>query len=139
MTVAIVAMAVIAVTIVVLGRTNGFLARKTFTPATPDYIPEPAMQLTEDPPTAEAPKVQPVVASKPKGPLGVITVPSAGLRSGPSLTAKSVKTTVKNRERVTILKRRTADVGPDWVQIETKSGVVGWVWSSVVKEQKRKM
>jgi len=139
MTLVFVAMAVLAVGILVLGSANGFLFRKTPSPMVPDYIPEPAEQILVEPVNTEAPKVQPVVESKPKGPRGIITVPSAGLRSGPSLSAKAVKTTVKNKERVTILKRRSADVGPDWVQIETKSGVVGWVWASVVKEQKRKL
>jgi hypothetical protein len=91
---------------------------------------------TEQPaPPAEKPAA-PVVQKKSQGPGGVITVPSAGLRSGPSIAAKPAKATVKNNERVTILKRTPSKSGPDWVQIETKSGKVGWVWASVVRELK---
>jgi hypothetical protein len=138
-TLAFAAVALLAVGILVLGSAKGFLFRKTPSPMVPEYIPEPTEQIPVEPASIEAPKVQPVVESKPKGPLGIITVPSAGLRSGPSLSAKAVKTSVKNKEQVTILKHRRADVGPDWVQIETKSGVVGWVWASVVREQRKKL
>jgi len=85
----------------------------------------------------EIPK-PPAPQKKSDGPGGVITVPKAGLRSAPSLTAKPVKATVKNNERVTILKRAPSSSGPDWVQIETESGKVGWVWANVVREQRRR-
>jgi hypothetical protein len=86
---------------------------------------------------APAPKQSPpAVQKKPQGPTGVITVPKAGLRSGPSLTSKPVKATVKDNERVTILKRAASNSGPGWVQIETKSGTVGWVWANVVRESR---
>jgi hypothetical protein len=76
------------------------------------------------------------VPTRPQGPVGVVTVPSAGLRAGHSLDAKPVRATVRNNERVTILKRHYGDAGPGWVQIETKSGKVGWVWAAVVRELK---
>jgi hypothetical protein len=78
-----------------------------------------------------------VVAEREKGPKGIVTVPSAGLRSAPSLEARPVSAAVKNNERVTILKKRVSSSGPDWVQIETKGGKVGWVWASVVREIRR--
>jgi Bacterial SH3 domain len=101
---------------------------------------EQSVSVKTDPapePPPPAPKqTAPVVQKKPQGPTGVITVPKAGLRSGPSLTSKPVRATVKNNERVTILKRSPSTAGPDWVQIETKSGTVGWVWANVVRESK---
>lgn len=73
-----------------------------------------------------------------EGPTGVISVPSAALRAGPSLEAKPLKAVVKHRERVRILKRVAASSGPDWLQVQTASGRTGWVWASVVKEAKKR-
>lgn len=135
--VATIGMAVLAVVIFVLGSVNGVLFKKSEGPAS-SYIPEVVGEQSVEPPRVEPPPVvQPVAVQKPKGPSGFVTVPSAGLRSRPSLEAKPLKSTVKNKERVTILKRRASDVGPDWLQIETKSGAVGWVWASVVREDKK--
>jgi hypothetical protein len=92
----------------------------------------------EKPDAEAAPEAQaaPVTVKKPRGPMGVIAVPSAGLRSGPSLDAKMTKTVVKQSERVAILQRRASTAGPDWIQVETASGRSGWVWASVVKQRK---
>ncbi len=92
----------------------------------PVVVPE---KVLPPPPAAAVPKM-------PQGPQGIVTVPSAGLRAGHSLDAKPVRGTVRNNERVTILKRHYGDTGPGWVQIETKSGKVGWVWAAVVRESK---
>jgi hypothetical protein len=100
---------------------------------------QPAEVKAAPPPQAAAPASKPAtpaVQKKSHGPTGVITVPKAGLRSGPSLTSKPVKASVRNNERVTILKRAASSSGPDWVQIETKSGTVGWVWANVVRESR---
>ena len=92
-----------------------------------------AVEKVLPPPPAPATAAGP---KKPQGPQGIVTVPSAGLRAGHSLDAKPVRGSVRNNERVTILKRYYGDAGPGWVQIETKTGKVGWVWAAVVRELK---
>jgi uncharacterized protein YgiM (DUF1202 family) len=102
-------------------------------------IPQPTeapMAVPSAPPSP--PAREPVAESKPKGPQGVITVPAAGLRAGPSLDSKALRKSVRGNEHVTILKRKASSAGPDWVQIETKSGAVGWVWASVVRESRKR-
>ena len=73
------------------------------------------------------------------GPTGVVTVPSAGLRAEHYVDSKVLKSTVKSGERVYIMKKVSSSTGPRWVQIRTKSGKVGWVWASVVREVKPKI
>ena len=85
-------------------------------------------------PPKKAPEIP--VAKKPEGPTGIVTVPRAGLRSGPSLSSKPVKVSVKSNERVTILRRKASSAGPDWIQVRTSKGTVGWVWASVLREVK---
>lgn len=100
---------------------------------------EPVRDGAAGPPggTSSADKsVAPAAGRRGDGPNAVITVPSAGLRSAPSLRSKALKTVVKENEKVRVLKRVSSDSGPDWVQIETASGRTGWVWASVVKEGK---
>jgi hypothetical protein len=82
-------------------------------------------------PVREASRVQ-------EGPRGIVAVPSAGLRTHPSLASAPLKTVVRANEKVRILKRVSPDSGPAWLQIETSSGKVGWVWASVVKEGERR-
>ncbi len=83
-----------------------------------------------------APPPKKVVAVEKPGPApnAVVSVPSAGLRSSPSLKVHPMKATVKRNERITILKRVPSRSGPDWVQIRTGSGRVGWIWASLVRE-----
>jgi predicted amidophosphoribosyltransferase len=65
----------------------------------------------------------------------VITVPSTGLRVGHSMDARPIpKVTLKNREKVYILRRIQSAFGPDWIQLRSQSGVTGWVVASVVRE-----
>jgi hypothetical protein len=67
----------------------------------------------------------------------IVTMPSAGLRANHSVDARSLhKATVHEGEKVEILKRFSANSGPDWLQLRTRSGDVGWVMASVVKELK---
>ena len=101
---------------------------------------EPVMdRLRINPPTiAVNSNPTPQTTREAQGPTGTITVPSAGLRARPSISAKELITVVKKNERVTILKRVSSDSGPDWIQIATPSGKVGWVWASVVREGKAK-
>ncbi len=65
----------------------------------------------------------------------IIDVPSVGLRNVPNIDAVAKSGSIKRGERVLIL-GRNSDKGPDWVKIKTKSGKVGWVFASVVKERK---
>jgi hypothetical protein len=68
---------------------------------------------------------------------GLVTVPGVGLRPKHAMNSKPLpQTMLRNGERVAILKKYDADAGPDWVQIQTKTGKVGWVFASVVKEAK---
>ncbi len=126
---------VLGVGLVVVADKRGMFSAK-FEGADASVIPEPTEAPLAEPPTVQtAPAASaPAVEAKPKGPQGIITVPSAGLRSGPSLDSKPLRRSVRGNERVTILRRKPSNAGPDWVQVQTKSGAVGWVWSSVVRE-----
>jgi predicted amidophosphoribosyltransferase len=65
----------------------------------------------------------------------VVTVPSTGLRTSHSMESRIIpKVTVKQKERVDVLRRFSSQTGPDWIQVRTKGGTVGWVVASVVKE-----
>jgi predicted amidophosphoribosyltransferase len=69
------------------------------------------------------------------GRLAVVTVPSTGLRTSHSMESHVLpKTVVRHKERVEILRRYSSRIGPDWIQVRTKSGAVGWVVASVVRE-----
>jgi predicted amidophosphoribosyltransferase len=88
------------------------------------------------PEPAKAPAAK---AKKYWGPPGVIGVPQIGMRRGHSLNAKSVaRGTVRQGERVSILKRYKPKAGPKWVKIRTRKGKVGWVFASVVQEKGRR-
>jgi predicted amidophosphoribosyltransferase len=88
----------------------------------PDPIPE-----------RREPVVEPFPA--PGARAGVILVPSTGLRIYHSMDARRVaRSFVRRRERVEILHRFSARTGPDWIQLRTRSGEVGWVVASVVRE-----
>jgi hypothetical protein len=100
-------------------------AAKQVQPVEPKPVAAPA-------PEKKAPNIP--AERKPDGPTGIVTVPRVGLRSGPSLSSKPVKASVKNNERVTILRRRASSAGPDWIQVRTSKGTVGWVWASVLRE-----
>ena len=70
------------------------------------------------------------------GPVGIVTVPSAGLRAEHFVDAKVLKATVRKGEKVSLLRKVSSSTGPRWVQIRTKGGKVGWVWASVIRELK---
>jgi hypothetical protein len=92
------------------------------------------------PQTTVAPSVLPVRPPQPpppqvkreRRPKGFITVPSIGLRAGPSLDTTILPIEVKEGEEVVILQSVSADSGPDWVQVRTSAGTVGWVFTGVV-------
>jgi len=93
--------------------------------AVPEFASTPA-------PAAPAEKA----VSRPKWPQGVVTVPGVGLRTKASVDAKLVRNaSLKQGERVSILKRQRASAGPPWLKVQTRSGKTGWVFASVVKER----
>ena len=74
-------------------------------------------------------------ADLPAGKPAVVTVPSTGLRMSHSMDSRPIsRITVRQREHVEILRRFSPQTGPDWFQIRTKGGSVGWVVASVIKE-----
>lgn len=84
-------------------------------------------------PIPERRTVQP--AQTLEGKPAVVTVPSTGLRASHSMESRVVaKTTVRQKERVEILRRYSSQTGPDWILVRTNSGTIGWVVASVVKE-----
>lgn len=95
--------------------------------------------------TASVPVNQPVVEYEPPPPKeavqpifqpnAVIDVPSVGLRNVPDIDAVAKSGSIKRAERVEII-GRNSNKGPNWIKIKTKSGRVGWIFASVVKEKK---
>ena len=95
--------------------------------------------------TPSVPVTQPVIENVPppvkeiEEPIfqsnAIIDVPSVGLRSVPNFDAVAKLGSIKRGEPVLII-GRNSDKGPDWVKIKTKSGKVGWVFASVVRERK---
>jgi hypothetical protein len=74
-------------------------------------------------------------AQQPEGKRAVVTVPSTGLRTSHAMESRIIpKTTVRQKERVEILRRYSSQTGPDWILVRTNSGTIGWVVASVVKE-----
>ena len=74
-------------------------------------------------------------APQSNGKPAVVTVPSMGLRTSHSMESHIIpRETVRQRERVEILRRFSSATGPDWLQVRTRSGAVGWVVASVVRE-----
>jgi hypothetical protein len=72
-------------------------------------------------------------------PKGVVSVPGVGLRAKHSLESKAIpRSKLRNGERISILDRYVPGVGPRWLQIKTKTGKVGWVFASVVKEGRKR-
>ncbi len=99
--------------------------------------------MVDSHPVAPKPVAAPVspVPPRPKvaaGKIGVITVPSMGLRSNHSLESKVVPNArISSREKVEILRKYSARSSPDWYEVKTRKGRVGWVLASMVREQKR--
>jgi SH3-like domain-containing protein len=89
------------------------------------------------PPEPASPPGNTVVTPRMDYPQGIITVPSVGLRVNHSMESRTLgHVVVKNGERVFIVKKFSPQVGPTWMQIRTKSGKVGWVFASLVRERK---
>jgi hypothetical protein len=103
----------------------------------PDALPVAAeldAGAEADDSAAPAEPVKAVVDNYPKG---RVTVPGVGLRVNHSLESRAVaRSKMRNGERVSILGRYAPNVGPRWLRIKTRSGKVGWVFASVVKESR---
>jgi hypothetical protein len=70
---------------------------------------------------------------------GIVNVPAVGLRKNHSLESTIIpRAAVRNGDKIEIVTTFSPDCGPDWLQIRTKSGKVGWIIASGVKEQKTK-
>jgi predicted amidophosphoribosyltransferase len=110
-----------------LGATVLFPAKKDAGAVAPQFVKLVAENSIQSP--------VPIPERRTDGRTGMITVPSTGLRASHSVESRVIpKTTIRNRERVEIIKRYRPSVGPDWIQVRTKTGVVGWVLASVVRE-----
>ncbi|MEW6512164.1 MAG: hypothetical protein AB1428_14530 [Bacteroidota bacterium] len=118
--------------LMLLGATILFPAKKDQGGVAPQFVQLVAQNAIKSPdPIPERRPSTSMTAGKP----GIVTVPSSGLRMNHSMASRIVpKTIVKNRERVEILRKYSSPTGPDWLQVRTKTGAVGWVVASVVKE-----
>jgi hypothetical protein len=92
---------------------------------------------TQQPPEPDTVTVRPAAPEQKFLHPGVITTPSIGLRTNHSFDSKSLRgTVVRLGERVEILRRHVADSGPDWLQVRTKGGQVGWALASTITERR---
>jgi len=118
--------------LLLLGATVLIPTKKDPPPPTSQFVQlvnQNAIKSPEPIPERRAP--QPPGEGKP----AVVTVPSTGLRTSHSMESRIIpKETVRQKEHVAILRRFSPAAGPDWLQVRTKSGVVGWVVASVVRE-----
>ncbi len=86
----------------------------------------------------EPPPAPPVVAEQKNLRPGIVMIPSAGLRTNHSLDAKCLrKVVIRLGEKIEILQKYSAQSGPDWMQVRTRSGNVGWVMASTIAEARR--
>jgi predicted amidophosphoribosyltransferase len=124
----------LVISLMLLGGTFLFPAKTEPSPPPPQFV-ELVTQSGVKTQELSVERRTPPQGGEMEGKPGTITVPSTGLRSNHSWEAKVLpRITIRNRERVEILRKFTSPAGPDWVQIRTKSGTVGWVMSSVVKQ-----
>ena len=137
---AFVCVAVIGLAFVILGAIVPMRSGKSlpdpitddFSRLAPQNAPAPA------PPPVAIPKKKSVSLSERKNVHpGVITIPHVGLRTDHSFDARSLpRTAVCSGEKIEILRKFSPERGPSWLQLRTKSGKVGWVIASVVKDVK---
>ncbi|HTO95171.1 MAG TPA: hypothetical protein VMM80_12345 [Bacteroidota bacterium] len=122
----------LALSLVLLGATVLIPTKKEPPPPTSQFVQLVNQNAIKSPePLPERRASQPQGEGKP----AVVTVPSTGLRTSHSMESRIIpKETVRQRERVAILRRFSSSTGPDWLQVRTKSGTVGWVVASVVRE-----
>ncbi len=85
-------------------------------------------------------QVPAALAEAPRLRMGMVTVPNVGLRVKHSLESKTVaNVAVTSGEKVEIIKKFSPNDGPSWIQVRTRLGRLGWVFASVVREQKQRM
>jgi predicted amidophosphoribosyltransferase len=125
----------LVLSLMVLGATVLFPARKEPSAPPPQFatlVAENSVR-SPDPIPERREMTPPALEGKP----GMVTVPGTGLRVNHSMDSRVLpKATVHLRERVDILRRFSSQVGPDWIQVRTRNGSVGWVVASVVREVK---
>jgi len=92
------------------------------------------VRLEEPAPIPVAPPPKDIVQQSLR-PNAVVDVPNVGLRNVPDIAGKATFGGLRRGERVEIVKRISGK-GPAWVKLKTKSGKVGWVFASVVRERK---
>jgi hypothetical protein len=107
----------------------------------PPELMLPGTEETETPvegPQTGAESSRPAAERKNLRP-GIVNVPAVGLRKNHSLESKIIPSAaVRNGDIIEIISRFSPDSGPGWMQIRTKSGRVGWIIASGVKEQRTK-
>ncbi len=120
--------------LLLLGATVLIPVKKEPAPPTSQFVQLVNQSEIKSPePIPERRTVQP--GGTPQGKPAVVTVPSTGLRTSHSMESRVVpKTSVRQKERVEILRRYSPQTGPDWILVRTNSGTIGWVVASVVKE-----
>jgi predicted amidophosphoribosyltransferase len=120
--------------LLLLGATVLIPVKKEPAPPTSQFVQLVNQSEIKSPePIPERRQVQP--AQTLDGKPAVVTVPSTGLRTSHSMESRVIpKTAVRQKERVEILRRYSSQTGPDWILVRTKSGTIGWVVASVVKE-----
>ncbi len=136
----IVSLAVIALAFVILGAIVPIRSGKNSPLPITDDFSRLAIQNAPAPVPAPIPipVVRSVTPSDRKNPHpGIIIIPHVGLRADHSFDARSLPgIAVRNGEKTEILRRFSPERGPSWLQLRTKSGKVGWVIASVVKDVK---
>ena len=122
--------------LLLLGATVLIPAKKEPAPPTSQFVQLVNQNEIRSPePIPERRPAQP--AQQPEGKRAVVTVPSTGLRASHSMESRVIpKTTVRQKDRVEILRRYSSQTGPDWILVRTNSGTIGWVVASVVKEMR---
>ena len=107
---------------------------ESFEPTPVSVAQPPPVRVKEPAPINVAPPPKDIVQQSLR-PNAVVDVPNVGLRNVPDIAGKATFGGLRRGERVEIV-RRVSGKGPAWVKIKTKSGKVGWVFASVVREQK---
>lgn len=117
-----------------LGATALIPVKKEPAPPTSQFVQLVNQSEIKSPePIPERREAQP--AQTIEGKPAVVTVPSTGLRTSHSMESRVIpKTTVRQKERVEILRRYSSQTGPDWILVRTSAGTMGWVVASVVRE-----
>jgi predicted amidophosphoribosyltransferase len=120
--------------LLLLGATVLIPVKKEPSPPTSQFVQLVNQNEIKSPePIPERRPAQP--ASQTDGKPAIVTVPSTGLRTSHSMESRIIpQTTVRQKERVDIIRRFSSQTGPDWILVRTKSGTLGWVVASVVRE-----